>query len=103
MRREQLVEAEAVPEVGSVGGCGAGVSQLCSCGGGVLCYGSACACSTGPSGGNQVDGLPPARHTEAVWGVQGPFGPAPIGAHAKKNIVNIFLRMLRCPNVLGIY
>ena len=48
----------------SVGGCGAGVSQVCSCGGGVLWYGSACACSTSPSGRKQVDGLPPALH----WG-----------------------------------
>ena len=35
---------------------------------------------TGPSLGNQVDGLPSARHTEAVWGPHGVFGPAPIHA-----------------------
>ena len=34
---------------------------------------------TGPSLGNQVDGLPSARHTEAVWGPHGVFGPAAIG------------------------
>ena len=27
---------------------------------------------------NLVDGLPSARHTEAVWGAHGVFGPAPI-------------------------
>ena len=35
--------------------------------------------STSPSGGNLVDGLSPARHTGAVAGRQGMFGPAPIG------------------------
>ena len=59
--------------------------------------------STGLSLGNQVDGLPGALHTEAVWGVQGAFGPAAIHAHAKKKIVNIFLCMLRFLNVLSIY
>ena len=34
--------------------------------------------STGLSLGNQVDGLPGALHTGAVWGVQGAFRPAPI-------------------------
>ena len=52
---------------------------------------------------NKVDGLPSVRHTEAVWGVQGAFGPAAIRAHAKKKIVNIFLCMFRFLNVLGIY
>ena len=28
--------------------------------------------------GNQVDRLPSVRHTEAVWGAHGVFGPAPI-------------------------
>ena len=36
---------------------------------------------TGPSIGNQVDGLPSARHTRAVWGPHGVLGPAPIGEH----------------------
>ena len=35
----------------------------------------------GPSLGSQVEGLPSARHTEAVWGPHGVFGPAPIHAH----------------------
>ena len=35
----------------------------------------------GSSLGNQVDGLPSARHTEALWGPHGVFGPAPIHAH----------------------
>ena len=34
--------------------------------------------STGPSDVNLVDGLPSARHTEAVGGPHGVFGPAPI-------------------------
>ena len=34
--------------------------------------------STGLSLGNQVDSLPSAQHTEAVWGDQGAFRPAPI-------------------------
>ena len=33
---------------------------------------------------NLVDGLPSARHTEAVWGAHGVFGPAPNYAHDKK-------------------
>ena len=45
--------------------------------------------STGLSLGNQVDGLPGASHTEALWGGQGLFGPAPIGDMDKKNVVNI--------------
>ena len=40
--------------------------------------------STGLSFGNQVDGLPGALHTEALWGGQGVFGPAPIYALDKK-------------------
>ena len=32
--------------------------------------------STGLSDGKQVDGLQSARHTEAVWGPHGVFGPA---------------------------
>ena len=36
--------------------------------------------STGLSLGNQVDGLPSARHTEAFWGGQAVFGPAAIHA-----------------------
>ena len=39
--------------------------------------------------GHLVDSLPGALHTEALWGGQGVFGPASIGAPAKKNIVNI--------------
>ena len=36
--------------------------------------------SSGPWLGNLVDGLPGALHnTEALWGGQGVFGPAPIG------------------------
>ena len=38
----------------------------------------------GLSLGNQVDGLPGALHTEALWGGQGVFGPAPIHALHKK-------------------
>ena len=34
--------------------------------------------STSISDVNLVDGLPSARHTEAVWGAHGVFGPAPI-------------------------
>ena len=34
--------------------------------------------SMGLSDGNQVDGLPAAQHTKAVWGPHGVFGPAPI-------------------------
>ena len=34
-----------------------------------------------PSLGNQVDALPSARHTEAVLGPHGVFGPAPIHEH----------------------
>ena len=46
--------------------------------------------STGLSLGNLVDGLPGALHnTEALWGGQGVFGPAPIDTLAKKQIVNI--------------
>ena len=33
---------------------------------------------------NLVDGLPSARHTEAVWGPHGVFGPAAIGTLHKK-------------------
>ena len=40
--------------------------------------------STGLSLGNLVDGLPGALHSEALWGAQGGFGPAPIGNMAKK-------------------
>ena len=72
-------------------------------GAGLCAYGLDCAYSTSLSGGNQVDGLPRALHTGAVWGVQEAFGPAAIHAHAKKQIINIFLCMLRFPNVLGIY
>ena len=35
--------------------------------------------STSHPGGDQVDGLPPGRHTEASGGPHGVFGPAPIG------------------------
>ena len=45
--------------------------------------------STGLSLGNLVDGLPGALNTEALWGGQGVFWLAPIGAWAKKKIVNI--------------
>ena len=55
---------------------------------------------TGPSLGNQVDGLPSARHTEAVWGPHGVFGPAPIHDKTQKNIEESFLYKLDCPNVL---
>ena len=34
--------------------------------------------STSISDVNLVDGLPSARHAEAVWGAHGVFGPAPI-------------------------
>ena len=34
--------------------------------------------STSLSDVNLVDGLPSARHTEAVWGAHGVFGPATI-------------------------
>ena len=34
--------------------------------------------STSISDVNLVDGLPSARHTEAVWGAHGGFGPATI-------------------------
>ena len=40
--------------------------------------------STGSSFENHVDGLPGALHTEAVWGGQGVFGPAPIDTLDKK-------------------
>jgi hypothetical protein len=33
---------------------------------------------------NLVDGLPSARHTEAVWGPHGVFGPAAIGTFDQK-------------------
>ena len=33
---------------------------------------------------NLVDGLPSARHTEAVWGAHGVFRPATIGNFTKK-------------------
>ena len=36
-------------------------------------------CSTGLPGGNQVDGLPLVRHTEAVVGPHGGSGSAPTG------------------------
>ena len=41
--------------------------------------------STSLSGGNQVDGLPPARHTEAIGGPHGGYGSAPMwGRHPRK-------------------
>ena len=43
--------------------------------------------STSISDVNLVDGLPSARHTEAVWGAHGVFGPAPIGNFDKKMYV----------------
>ena len=57
---------------------------------------------TGPSLGNQVDGLLSARHTEAVWGPCGVFGPAPIGAKDCKNIIDFFSGKVKRANVLGI-
>ena len=46
--------------------------------------------STGLSLGNQVDGLPSARHnTEALWDVQGVFGPAPIDKLDQNKIENV--------------
>ena len=36
--------------------------------------------STGLSIGKQADGLPDARHTDAVWAPHGVLGPAPIHA-----------------------
>ena len=42
-------------------------------------------CSTSPSGGNQVDGLPPARHTEAVWVPMG-FRPQQLSVHLDTKI-----------------
>ena len=56
--------------------------------------------SMGVSFGNLVDGLPGALHTEALWGGQGVFGPAPIDTLAKKKIVNIFNGKFNFPNVL---
>ena len=41
-------------------------------------YKASVSCSTSLPGGNQVDGLPPVRHTEAIVGAQGKNGPAPI-------------------------
>ena len=40
--------------------------------------------STSLSDVNLVDGLPSARHTEAVGGPHGVFGPAPIGTLDQK-------------------
>ena len=56
--------------------------------------------SMGVSFGNLVDGLPGALHTEALWGGQGVFGPAPIDILAKRKIVNILNRKFNFPNVL---
>ena len=55
------------------------------------------ACSTSLSGGNQVDGLPPARHTEAVGVCQGPIGSAPIGALGPRKLKIDWNSDLRLP------
>ena len=46
--------------------------------------------STGLSFGNLVEGFPGALNTEALWGGQGVFEPAPLGILDKEKIENVF-------------
>jgi hypothetical protein len=49
--------------------------------------------STSISDGNLVDGLPSARHTEAIGGPHGVFGPAPIYLGRRTPKIQIWLKM----------
>ena len=55
--------------------------------------------STGLPDVNLVDGLPSARHTEAVWGAHGVFGPAAIYDSVEKCLRLSKNVMQRCIDV----